>query len=645
MTYQNSKIALIIVLYKTSRKELNRLRGEIKDIGLNNYKIYFIDNTKNDRGFASGVNEGVKKALLDDCQLLIVCNPDISLKGVTSKAFLEGGKHFDMWGLAMRMHGRTYYGGVVDPLRLSGGLLTQKPQTRFKKVSWISGSLMCIKKKVIQKTGFFDESYFMYYEDVDYCHRAQKAGFRVGIDSEVVYEHFENSSSNAQKDQLLTSAKTVFFKKYSTLWQKIYEYMRFPKTILEKRPFFVNFMTLNLSSFASKLLNFILFIALIRYLDPKEYGIYTLVWAQIMLFSPLVDLGTTSYGIVHLSKEKRNSFDSLFNLRIFSAIIVFFLTLGAGILMFRADSRIIFYIFLTSFVIFSNVFSGSYLIQNAIQAVSYRSSILSIAFNIMLVASLILGVVVGKNLTIIFFLIFIFYSLYAIGNAYLLKKNDLLFSFKFEWKKWRQILKKSYMFVLISFFAGLYFKIDVFLIQFLKGAQDVGVYTAGYKFFEALIFIAGSYNIAATPLFAKLAKKDPVLLLQRMKRDSIFLLLLGGTIVMGFVLFGPWILARIMKTDYTLSIQVLRIVIFALPLILLSSVFLNALYVVGKSYIVVVIFLLQTLVNIFLNLIYIPKYSFWASAYITVLSELLNVFLLMSVFKFVFKKTNNENIG
>ena len=149
------KIGFIFVLYKTPEEEKQRLMLEIIDLNLPDYKVYFIDNTNSGKGYAEGVNDGIRRALIGNCQLLIVGNPDISLKDINKNELLDGGKKFDIWGLVMKQQGKIYYGGEIDPWRLTGGLIIQKPKTRFKNTDWVSGSLMFIKKKAVDSIGYF----------------------------------------------------------------------------------------------------------------------------------------------------------------------------------------------------------------------------------------------------------------------------------------------------------------------------------------------------------------------------------------------------------------------------------------------------------------------------------------------------------
>lgn len=224
------KIILIIVLFHTPQKEAQRLKKEVAALKIQNPNLIFTDSAKRNNGYASAINFQLKKTTAEVC---IVANPDISLKNITQKSLLAGARSFDIWGFAMRQEGKIYFGGEIDKWRMSGGLITRKPKMRFQPVDFVSGSFMCIKRKVIEKIGYFNESYFMYYEDVEYCYRARKMGFRVGIDSQTTYEHFETSKKNQKKQWYLARNRLKFLMEYGTLAQKCYEIFRAPKTIGE----------------------------------------------------------------------------------------------------------------------------------------------------------------------------------------------------------------------------------------------------------------------------------------------------------------------------------------------------------------------------------------------------------------------------
>ena len=61
-------------------------------------------------------------------------------------------------------------------------------------VDYVSGVAMMIRREVMDKIGLLDEFYFAYWEDVDYCFRARKAGFRVVYVPNAIIEHHEGFS-------------------------------------------------------------------------------------------------------------------------------------------------------------------------------------------------------------------------------------------------------------------------------------------------------------------------------------------------------------------------------------------------------------------------------------------------------------------
>lgn len=69
-------------------------------------------------------------------------------------------------------------------------------------VGWVSGSLMMITQKALERLKGFNERYFMYFEDTEFCLRAQKAGFSVMINPVVSVKHLSGGSlANPQFNQ------------------------------------------------------------------------------------------------------------------------------------------------------------------------------------------------------------------------------------------------------------------------------------------------------------------------------------------------------------------------------------------------------------------------------------------------------------
>lgn len=84
---------------------------------------------------------------------------------------------------------------------------------------WVSGCCLFIKRSIFGKLGGFDESYFMYVEDVDYCYRVKKLGLKVYYVPEIEIVHLDEGRTAGRKDfkaMQMRKGFSIFFKKYKS---------------------------------------------------------------------------------------------------------------------------------------------------------------------------------------------------------------------------------------------------------------------------------------------------------------------------------------------------------------------------------------------------------------------------------------------
>lgn len=218
MSYMHST-AVVIVHYgdiKTTIKCLKAIKSKIETntvILVNNStqdikslsKIIpgtkIIDNLKN-VGFARAVNQGIMLATTDSSiDSIFLLNNDAyqeigTLRQLQQSLFEK--KKIGMLSPALRHSGDLYdWGGHIS--RWTGAVRHQNFQQRPKKkisVSHIAAAAMLIKKEVIDKIGLFDERFFMYFEDADFCLRVKKNGYLIQIEPQVVFTHEISQSSD-----------------------------------------------------------------------------------------------------------------------------------------------------------------------------------------------------------------------------------------------------------------------------------------------------------------------------------------------------------------------------------------------------------------------------------------------------------------
>lgn len=141
------------------------------------------------RGFAAGVNAGFAAT---DAHWLAVVNPDVEVPpgGLDAlvdelerhpRAALAGPLTVDAEGVPERTVGHFpsparewAHSWLLDHVGWPGRFAPLPATTR--PVDWVSGCCWVLRGDAVREVGPLDESYFMYFEDVDYCRRLHDAG-------------------------------------------------------------------------------------------------------------------------------------------------------------------------------------------------------------------------------------------------------------------------------------------------------------------------------------------------------------------------------------------------------------------------------------------------------------------------------------
>lgn len=188
-------------------------------------EILLIVNKKN-LGFAAGVNVGIKKALSKKSEYIMLLNNDTKVNSNFTKDLInflqrnkdagiiapvikfkkDGKVTFDLGGKINKFFGRTTHD--------EKNIVTNKIP---KAVDYVSGCAMLIKAEVFEKIDLFDQAFFLYYEDVDFCLRARARGFLSYILPSVYIEHVLSKSVGKNSNIALynqTKSAFIFGKKH-----------------------------------------------------------------------------------------------------------------------------------------------------------------------------------------------------------------------------------------------------------------------------------------------------------------------------------------------------------------------------------------------------------------------------------------------
>jgi GT2 family glycosyltransferase len=206
---------IIVVDNHSNDGSVEFLRGQFPD-------VVFIENPEN-YGYAKAINIGIKAS---DSEFVIVSNndvvfstdnfeklinhvsskPDMGVVGVNQK-FPNGkiqhsfGYFPSFWNALSRLF-------FIDIFRVRlTRLLYGKLKIRsLKKVDWVDGAVLAINRKAFEDIGGFNEEFFFYSEEADFCKRLKKKGWEVAIAFDTCLIHYRGQG---EKNQIGVSEKNI----------------------------------------------------------------------------------------------------------------------------------------------------------------------------------------------------------------------------------------------------------------------------------------------------------------------------------------------------------------------------------------------------------------------------------------------------
>ena len=244
----NPLVSIIIVNWNGERYIKNCLDAIVRHIQMA-MEIIVVDNNSSDNsvslikkaypwvrliepgsnlGFAKGNNLGAQYA--KGRYLLLINNDAVLTSDITAAIHLLDSRS-DIGAVGAKMlstDGKYRYsaGHFPKPHRLfkistmfwkygyfKSGNFPKSPVDKFYPVDYVEGSFLLVKKSIWLEFGGLDSNFFMYGEDVEFCYRLNRAGFKTAFMPCVQYIHHGGFSDD--REYLVTNGIVTFHKKWS----------------------------------------------------------------------------------------------------------------------------------------------------------------------------------------------------------------------------------------------------------------------------------------------------------------------------------------------------------------------------------------------------------------------------------------------
>lgn len=398
-------------------------------------------------------------------------------------------------------------------------------------------------------------------------------------------------------------------------------------------------------------LSLITFSLVARHLGASVYGQYAIVTAYLGAFAVAADwslylLVVKAVGAHNDMEDRSRAFGRITAFRMLLAIPC--LVVGLLLLVFFPYSDVVkLSIELGSFAFVATSFSQ--LINGVFQAElkSYLNASLDLLYRLLLLTSVALAIAFGHGLP---FIVggMIISALVVLAAGLLLVRPYTpvrLRYIRISKKDALEIFHTSWALGLNGVFSNLLYRIDVLILPLFMGAALVGIYALPEKIMEVISYLSIAFVGSAFPIINKYFVSGDHQGVKNATERSLSFLMIMGAFFTGFVfVFARQIVQIAGGAAYSDSVLPLRIMAFYPIFAYLGSLYYHVAVVVNQQKALVWRTGFVLLLNIVLNFIFIPYFSYNASAVITLVTELIGA-IISAVIIYQVLPVNYINVG
>ena len=380
-------------------------------------------------------------------------------------------------------------------------------------------------------------------------------------------------------------------------------------------------------------------IIITRTYGREDYGAFSLMQSWPALFFVIVDFGINAVAARELSRDWSKANKYLGNILVirflFSLLIVVFLSLVLSFFPYSLELkngiRLGLLILVTqSLYSTTNIFFQVKL-KYDLSTIAYICGYIVIFLLIIILSGLKIDImwvnfsyVVGGVITFILSLLF-------------LKKLDVVPIFSFDKNLFKYLITSSLPIGIMFIFSQMSFKEDALMLSILKlpssyelsNTESVAIYSLAYKVFEVLLVLPTFFMNSVYPVLVLDMEKGELILKKTFSKVIYFSLFSGVFVGLLGIVFAPLAIRILGGEGFNQSIDVLKILSGGIFIFYLTSPISWLIMTLGYQKYLPWIYFVSFSFNMILNLIFIPKYSFYGASWITIASEFIVLILLL----------------
>ena len=381
-----------------------------------------------------------------------------------------------------------------------------------------------------------------------------------------------------------------------------------------------------------KILALFVSVYLARYLGVEYFGEYNFVITYMTFFIFLVNFGLDPILIRNLSRPNSNADHLTSNIFIIRVITSFFsIILSIALIYFLGypDETIVYVSVLSVILLFQGI---SYLFESVFHAnlKMHYSAIGLIISKSFYSAGAFLLIAMNRTLLDFFYLYIVAEAIRTAVSIYY-SRNFIHIKLNIDWNLWKSLFKECLPFIASYALFIIYYRIDILMLSKMEGIFDVGIYSSAYRLVDPILFIPTALASTLMPLMSKEYVNDILKLKQLYSAGSKYILLLMLPLTIALFFFSEVIIHLLYTENYYPAIITFQILALSLVFNSLNSIQNSLLIASNRQKVNTMSIGFCCVLNVILNLILIPIYSYNGAAIATLIS-VISLFLLQMIF-------------
>jgi len=384
-------------------------------------------------------------------------------------------------------------------------------------------------------------------------------------------------------------------------------------------------------------ISFIVSVYVVRYLGPKDFGLYSYILSFFWLFGSLSTVGLEVISTREIIKQPDKVDEingTVFILRLIGSLAAIVL-IGITLLITGEETFTAILILITSVSFLFQSFSVIEYYFRGIVKAKYNAYALSASVILSSLFKIILILMKAPLLYFVFAIVFEYLAL-AAGLVIVYHYNKLsIFKWKFSKELAVKLLKDSWPLMLSGLVVMVYMRIDQILIKHMISEEAVGYYAAAVRICEAWYFIPVTLCNSIFPAIVNAKNVSEEFYNNRMQKLYDLLAWLAIGIAVPVTIFSDQIITILFGSNFAPASPVLIIYIWAGVAVFLGVA--SSQYLINEN--LTKLSFTRTsigmVINVILNLLLIPMYGIVGSAIATLVSYTLVTIVLSFHNKFV----------